>query len=504
MPTKHVTQQIEAYLDNQFSPKERQRIEDHLAICPICLHYLLDAKQLVDQLGPVMRKVLGEPAPPPALRYRVRHALETTPTSHPPHFSWTVPGRVLNTAGTLIIISLLAFGAFAAIQGQLPQNDVSTIDSLQPGQGGGEEVAAATNTAPPTPEITPATPQTLKISSLGDTLPRVRPTPTQPAGDSSIVANFASPTPFPIPKESSATEETEPPMPSISEPDGTIAFSFFNMAPERQIYEIHLIEANGANHRLFPLDGVSEPALRLTVDGHQLAYRAWGEPTSPRGLLSSGLSGELPDTVSDFWEDAQPDWSPTENRLIFASQRETDRRWRLYSSWGDGSLEVNLRREGKSPTFAPDGYRFAFVSCDSTDNHCGLWVGDLDNSEYGSKPFLEDPLAQAPDWSPVAEQIAYMANPDDNWDLYLVNSNGSDVRRLTTDPAADGLPVWSPDGEWLAFLSNRNGNWGIWLLHITSGQLRQLFNFDGGTFIPPNRPPYEERQWGDEQLSWSQ
>jgi TolB protein len=287
-------------------------------------------------------------------------------------------------------------------------------------------------------------------------------------------------------------------------PTGTIAFAYFNQASDRQVYETHLIQADGSNHRLFPLDGVSEPALRSTSGEYQLAYRAYSEPTSPRSLLSGDLEGKTSLRIGGFWEDAQPDWSPTEDRLIYASQREVDRRWRLYTSWGNGDKEVNLRREGESPTFAPDGDRFAFVSCDNTGNHCGLWLGDLENSEYGSKPILENPLAKSPDWSPVADEIAYMANPNDNWDLYMVNSDGANVRRLTEDPAIDGLPAWSPDGKWLAFLSNREGNWGIWLLHLASGETHQIFSFDGGVFTPPVRSPYGQRDWYNEQLSWAQ
>jgi TolB protein len=219
--------------------------------------------------------------------------------------------------------------------------------------------------------------------------------------------------------------------------------------------------------------------------------------------LSGDIEGKVSHRVGGFFEDAQPDWSPTEYRLIYASKREADRRWRLYTSWGDGSHELNLRREGKSPTFAPDGDHFAFEGCDNTGNHCGLWVGDLENSEYGSEPILEDPQAKSPDWSPVSAEIVYMADPGKNWDLYVVNSDGSKVRRLTDDPAIDGLPTWSPDGKWVAFLSNRSGNWGIWLLHLATGKTHQIFSFDGGVFTPPSGEPYGLRDWYDEQLSWS-
>jgi len=118
---------------------------------------------------------------------------------------------------------------------------------------------------------------------------------------------------------------------------------------------------------------------------------------------------------------------------------------------------------------------------------------------------LINPLLKAPDWSPVGETIAYMANPNDNWDIYLVNSDGSNTRRLTTDPAIDGLPAWSPDGEWLAFVSNRGGGWGLWLLRVANGQLYHTASFGKDSLTPPAELPYTEhgaRNWWAEQISW--
>jgi len=502
MLTKHVTPYLEVYLDNQLPAEERRLVEAHLAICPTCTSRLHTARRLADELKPTLTAALGQPVSPLALRQRVRYALNAAQDTPRSFFSWAIPGRVFNAVGTLAVIALLAFGVWAVIQGQLPGAGVlPEIDPLRPSNdGGGEQTAAVTNT--PTPSSSPTPILTLRRSTLGDTLPKLTPAP---AADGNSENSFPLTTP-PVNEENVSQEPSQNGVDqtdALKPPLGTIAFAFFNQAPNRQVYEIHLISTNGSNHRLFPLDGVSEPALRSTMGDYQLAYRAYGEPTSPRSLLSSKLDGEKPHRIGGFWEDAQPDWSPKEERLIFASQREVDRRWRLYTAWGDGTAEVNLRREGKSPTFAPDGFRFAFEGCDNTANHCGLWLGDLENSEYGSKPFLENPLARSPDWSRVGEQIAYMANPGGNWDLYLVNSDGSNVRRLTDDLAIDGLPTWSPDGAWLAFLSNRGGNWGIWLLHVASGEARQLFSFDGGTFTPPNRSPYSQRDWFDEQLSWS-
>lgn len=495
MPPKHVNDRLEAYLDRRLSPEMARTVEAHLAACPDCARQLAQAQRLAAELGPTMHKALGQPLPPPALRYKVRRAVAQANTPRQPVIPWAIPARVFNAVGTLAVIALLALAAFVVLQERLPGGRIMPqIASLSPGLGGAGNTTGTPVPPTSTPTPAPAGRQTPAAAtarpSLGDTLPG----PVAPAAP-------AASSPPPTAEARGPQPDTQPSAPAL--PDGLIAFSMFNPAGHRQVYEIHLIRPDGTDHRLFPLDGVSEPALHRTETGHQLAFRAWGQPTAPRSLLTSNLNGDTPYLIGGFWEDAQPDWSPTENRLIFASQRESDRRWRLYTIWGDGLAEKELRREGKSPSFAPDGYHFVFEGCDETGNRCGLWLGNLDDSEYGSEVMLADAQARSPDWSPVAEQIAYMANPNDNWDLYLFNRETGNTRRLTHHPAIDGLPVWSPDGNWLAFLSDRDGDWGIWALHVDSGALRQIFRFDGGTFDPPNRPPFGERHWWDEQLSWS-
>jgi TolB protein len=504
MSTNHVTSLLEAYLDNRLSPAERRSVESHLAVCPVCMERLHIARRLVNELKPTMLAALGRPAPPPALRQRIRQAVNTPQKASRP-FNWTIPGRLLNTVGTVAVIALLAFGVWTVIRGQLLGPDVlpEIVSLSSSSDDSGEQTVTALPTPTVLPSVTPS--PTMTKSSVGDTFAPTSTASTAVTPESGLEAqNVPLSQPEREPVSPPQPTPTPTPTPTPEPATGTIAFAYFNQAPGRQVYETHLINADGTNHRLFPLDGVSEPALRFADGEYQLAYRAYSEPTSPRSLLSGDLEGKVSFRVGGFFEDAQPDWSPKEYRLIYASQREADRHWRLYTSWGDGKKEINLRREGESPTFAPDGFHFAFISCDNTGNRCGIWVGDLDNSEYGSQPILENRLAKSPDWSPVSAKIAYMANPGDNWDLYVVDSDGENVRRLTDDPAIDGLPAWSPDGQWLAFLSNREGNWGIWLLHVATGETRRIFNFDGGVFTPPNEPPYGQRDWYDEQLSWSQ
>ncbi|RME73189.1 MAG: hypothetical protein D6784_12305 [Chloroflexi bacterium] len=480
MHPEHVTHLLDAYLDKQLPVQDSRAVEAHLLLCPDCRREFQKAQRLTEEIGPTLKAVLGYPAPPDSLRRQLRQQIEQQSGTF---LRWPVWSRpVANAAGIGIAIAVLSAAVLLAVRSQT--STPLTLSTLETASGGDVSTAVESTVLP-----TPA-PTRKALSSLGDTLP---PLDTLPDGTATVTGG----------KYDTAGDSAPTPKPAPPAPQGLIAFAVYNPAPDRQVYEIHLLNANGTNHRRFPLDGVSEPALKFTPEGHQLAFRAWGQPTAPRALQTSNLSGELPRMVGGFWEDAHPDWSPTENRLIFASQRESDRRWRLYTIWADGSAEKDLRREGRSPSFAPDGYHFVFVGCDRTGSPCGLWQSNLDYSETEATLILDDPQAAAPDWSPVDSRIAFMSVQDGNWDLYLVEADGSHLRRLTYDQAVDGLPAWSPDGEWLAFLSNRGNTWGIWSLHVDSGALKQLYRFAGVSPVPPPGDPYGERSWQDEQLSWS-
>ena len=85
------------------------------------------------------------------------------------------------------------------------------------------------------------------------------------------------------------------------------------------------------------------------------------------------------------------------------------------------------------------------------------------------------------DWSPDGTQIAFDAVDHLNPEIYLVAADGTGLRRLTDDGAADVLPRWSPDGTLIAFSSDRGApirmplpEYDLWLLDLTTEQARPL------------------------------
>jgi Tol biopolymer transport system component len=68
-------------------------------------------------------------------------------------------------------------------------------------------------------------------------------------------------------------------------------------------------------------------------------------------------------------------------------------------------------------------------------------------------------------WSPDGRKIAFQSNRTGAGDIYVMNSDGSGLTRLTTSTYADQAPSWSPDSQKIAFISKRDGNFDVFVMN---------------------------------------
>jgi Tol biopolymer transport system component len=172
----------------------------------------------------------------------------------------------------------------------------------------------------------------------------------------------------------------------------------------------------------------------------------------------------------------------TGGRVAFVSDR--DGNYEIYTMSTDGRHLARLTNHSASdidPAWSPDGQRIAFVS--KRDGNDEIYVMNADGSNL--KRLTNFPGKDlSPSWSPDGNQIAFHSDRDEpnlnscnqacNWDIYVMNADGTDVTRLTDHPALDTDPAWSPDGQQIVFDSYRTGNSEIFIMNTDGNDLSKL------------------------------
>ena len=90
------------------------------------------------------------------------------------------------------------------------------------------------------------------------------------------------------------------------------------------------------------------------------------------------------------------------------------------------------------------------------------------------------------------EKIAFSSNRRGNWDIYVMDTDGSDQVRLTNNQGIDVSPVWSPTSEQILFSSDRDGVRDLYVIDADGGRLRKVFR-DTAMRIEPAWAPDGER-----------
>jgi Tol biopolymer transport system component len=227
--------------------------------------------------------------------------------------------------------------------------------------------------------------------------------------------------------------------------------------------DLYAIAIDGTREVRLTSTSVEEDDPAVSPDGRRIAYgrrfEVWltnADGTGQKRLLPAGR-GRYAFT-------GDPAWSPGGRTIFVARQRQTPNEicgsiFRIGAN-GRGLKRVtgglvigSLQRE---PAVSADGRRIAFSSgeCQPGLACCALVVVDAAGRRTRDLRKLPALDAQfAPSWAPDGRRIAFAVVDfyEGSSVVYVVNRDGSGLRRVTDESLVAVSPAWSPDGRWIAF-----------------------------------------------------
>lgn len=279
-----------------------------------------------------------------------------------------------------------------------------------------------------------------------------------------------------------------------ADPIGTIAFT----SDRDGNSEIYLMDADGSGQRNVTANEAPDSEPSWSPDGSLLAFTSYRSGPANLFLMNTDDSDVEQLTDSPAVEGGAR-WSRDGSRIAFYSYRDQSAglMWVMDAEGSDP--EPVLREQLPSPqtrcsggfpgSWFPDGQRLLFRGSEGEPTRalqvCSTAVDGSDTQVILSEPNVKSIF---PSISPDASKIAFTTDRDGNPEIYVMNVDGTALRRLTDNPALDEYPTWSPDGQWIAFHSNREGHLDIYIVRPDGSELRQLTDNPGNDMEPSWSP----------------
>jgi TolB protein len=275
--------------------------------------------------------------------------------------------------------------------------------------------------------------------------------------------------------------------------------------------EIYVMNADGSDQENLTRQQASDSHPSWSRDGRKLAFVSRRDGNAEIYVMNADGSG-LRNVTRTPWDDLDPAWSPDGRAIAFVQKTcwpnprvtrcatayetylsivnadgsglrrltthlahvfnpswSTDGKTIRYGGYlvsADGSGRRKLPRNVPlAGAWSPDGQRIAFVPLahspaeNRNPTKQGLWVMSADGSDV--RRVAPKATSGEPAWSPDGRRIAFRIfdgrrfESAGNSDLFVVNADGSGLRRLTRGAANVRWFAWSPDGRTVAFLRNR-------------------------------------------------
>ena len=272
------------------------------------------------------------------------------------------------------------------------------------------------------------------------------------------------------------------------QPTGRIAFTC-QMFKDQSSEQICIMNADGSNYRrLTTEDDVRHFYPSISPDGKSVVYSAFNKQSGHFDIYEIDLVNDEAKALTYAFGDLNaPEISPDGKTIVFTryfNDINLPTIWLMARAGGDFRQVSTIA--GWDPTWSPDGKQILFASDKDGTNQ--LYVVNLDGTGLRKVTSLPA-LRGRSDWSSDGRFVVTYSGQAWHRELFIMNADGSGQRQLSPGGGNSQGPGFSPDGRWVVFTSyydkfkDINGC-EIYIVRVDGTGLQRLTNNDYCDYQP--------------------
>ena len=258
-------------------------------------------------------------------------------------------------------------------------------------------------------------------------------------------------------------------------------------APDAHVTGLEILSTFAGSHR-WP---------SLSPDGRMVAFVSDAGGTPQVWIKNLAAGDPIQITFGDF-PAVRPRWSAQGDRIIYS--RSGAGIWSVPTLGGESR---QIAKAGWNADVSPNGQQLVFETVGR------IFIADADGGGASQVPRLPRRLIDHygdswPTFSPDGQSIAVFLGEQGRYgDYWIVPTDGSEPRRVTSDLDEGGAPTWTPDGRALVVPSARSGSVNLWRVPIDGGPPEALTTGTGEDLDPAVSPDGRTVLFANVKRTWA-
>jgi Tol biopolymer transport system component len=193
------------------------------------------------------------------------------------------------------------------------------------------------------------------------------------------------------------------------------------------------------------------------------------DSSSPESSTGEGRSGAAPSS-----------YAGAGGRIVFTSNIDPAGRWDLFTMRSDGTGVKRLTilpdpsSPFSAPDWSPDGTQLVFTSPSPSSRLGQVYRIDADGSGLTQLTHGTGIDADSASWSPDGSKIVLKRAGSGEYAIWVMNADGSGLKRLTGQVYDSSDPTFTPDGRHILYASQKGGSSAIWIMNADGSNQRRL------------------------------